>query len=152
MEVNSDTAPILTMGAYGNPRFLCEECAHDIEVATTATDTAGIAEAMDRISTKMGHSEPEELVINTLTGIMASAADRANKIKDGSYDFSSDAAEDGFDEIPDDMLETEEDRALEEKIEEKNKKFDKIFNIISTIVFSALGVYLIYVIINNFFL
>ncbi len=152
-EIDATAAPILTMGAYGNPRFLCDECAGDIDTSTTDTDFNRIAEAMDRLSAKMGSSEPEELVVNTLTDIMASAADRANKIKDGSYDFSLDAAEEeSFDEIPEDMLESEEDKKIEEIQEEKNKKFDKIFNIISAIVFSALGAYLIFVIIKNFFL
>lgn len=140
------------MGAYGNPRFLCDGCASDIEEATTSKDLARIADAMDRLSAKMSKTEPEELVINTLTEIMGSAADRAKKIGEGSYDFALDGVEENsFDEIPEDMMETEEDKEIEKIEEEKVKKFDKIFNIISTVIFSAIGAYLIYVLVTNFF-
>ena len=36
--VDSENAPILTMGGFGNPRYLCDECAANIEVMTTARE------------------------------------------------------------------------------------------------------------------
>ncbi len=149
-EVDSESAPILTMGAYGNPRLLCDECSGELDIATTDTEITRIAEAMDKISAKMGANEPEDVVIDTVTSILTSAAVRAKSIKEGSYDFSLDGKSDGFDEIPEELLETEEDKEIEKLTEEKNQKFDKIFNIISTVIFSAVGIYIVYRLLDLF--
>ncbi len=150
-EVDREDAPILTMGAYGIPRLLCDECAYELDVATTDTDFDRIADAMDKLSAKMGACEPEALVISTVSGIISDAAKRANSIKDGSYDFSLDESEDaGFDEIPEDMLETEEDKEIDRVAEERAKKFDKVFNIVAAIIFSAVCAFLVYRIFDTF--
>ena len=56
------------------------------------------------------------------------SAKRAQKIKDGTYDFALDEVEndDGFDELPDELQETEEDRLLDEKDAAANARFDKV--------------------------
>ena len=55
------------------------------------------------------------------------------KIKLGEYDFALDEIADqsgneGFDDIPEELKETEEDRLLDEKEAEALKKFDKVLN------------------------
>ena len=48
----------------------------------------------------------------------------------GTYDFALDEVEsdEGFDEIPEELQETEEDRLLDEKEAEANAKLDKFLN------------------------
>ena len=73
-------------------------------------------------------------------------ADRAAKIKEGSYDFALDEVE-GADElldIPEELEETEEDRLLDERDARLNKKFDKILTWASVgVIIAAVG-FLIY--------
>ena len=76
------------------------------------------------------------------------------KIKDGEYDFALDEAEEeeGFDEIPEELLESEEDIALDKADEEKMKKFDKVYNYVLIGAIIALVGIVIYKLINAFFL
>lgn len=148
-----EDAPILAFGIYGNHKVLCDECADDINEATKSTELDRIADAMDRIGRKMSAGDPDGQTISTVTAIMAAAADRANAIKDGTYDFALDNDEDRLEQIediPEELLETEEDREADAADEEKNKKFDKIYNWVAGIIFAALGGYAIYTIIATF--
>ena len=128
VKIDSEEPAILTMGGFGYPRYLCDECAADLDEASLGRDESCIAAAMDRIGKKMLVSDPDRQTYTTVTGLMALAHDRALKIRDGSYDFSLDEADDGFDEIPDELAETEEDKEKDRIDEENAKKFDKIFN------------------------
>jgi hypothetical protein len=78
--------------------------------------------------------------------MMADAANRAKAIKEGSYDFSLDeaAAEEGFDEIPEELRESEEDIELDRIEEENNKKFDKFYNGVIIAASIALGLFLVW--------
>ena len=131
-EFTSEFPKILAMGAYGNPKYMCDECGADFETATLGRDVDEIAAAMDRIGAKMANTNPDRFTFNTVNGVMADAGERAKLIKEGNYDYALDVAEedegDGFEEIPDELKETDEDRALDEADEEKAKKFDKIYN------------------------
>ena len=150
--IDSENAPILTMGAYGNPKYLCDECAADLDVATLGTDYEQIAAAIERIGNRMSNFDPDSITFKNVSVIMANAADRAKLIKEGTYDFALDEAvdEDELDEIPEDMLETEEDRELDAKDVENQKKFDKIFNWISFgVVIAALG-FVVYKILDTY--
>ena len=102
--VEGDDAPVLAMGAYGNPKVLCDECA--------------AANIDDRVT------------VATMTEMFESSAKRAQAIKEGTYDFALDEVEsdEGFDEIPEELQETEEDRLLDEKEAEANAKLDKFLN------------------------
>jgi hypothetical protein len=87
---------------------------------------------MERVGEKMAKNNVEdELVINTVTETFAAAAERAEKIKAGEYDFSLDEAEcgDGEPEVPEELLESEEDKRLDEEEAEVLKKSDKVINI-----------------------
>ena len=160
--VDSDTAPILTVGGYGNAKYLCEECATDLDTATSARDFDTIKSAMDSIGEKMGKNNiDDELVIATVGELFIGAKERAKAIEAGEYDFSgedadevtdteisketeADAEESGEEseefDIPEDLRETEEDRELDAKEKKQGAFYDKIFNWISIgIIVAALA-------------
>ena len=128
--IEAEDAPILTMGGFGNPRCLCEECAADVESATRGTDPSLISASVKRIVDNMSKNQIEDpLTVKTLTRLLGSAAARREKIKDGTYDFALDDADDGtLEEIPEEMLETEEDKLLDEEDEERAKRIDSVLN------------------------
>ena len=130
-EVDAEIASILTMGGFGNPRYLCDECAAEIEGMLSERDSEKIEESMQKISGKLSVSDPDDsVVLDTVNDIFSKAGDRAKRIKEGTYDFSEDEEEDveGFDEIPEELKETEEDRARDEQDSITAKKLDKISN------------------------
>ena len=145
--VNAENAPILVMGGFGNPKYLCDECAQDIDTAIGARESEKIEEAMSRISKKLaGTGAENELVVETVKEIFTEAGERARKIKEGTFDFSAEeeaASEDGEYEIPEDMLESEEDKALDALDAEKAKKLDKIFNWITVGIIAATVIFIL---------
>lgn len=152
-KVDSETAAILTIGGYGNPKYICEECDGDFAEATGAKDLEAIKSAMDRIGKKMSLADPnDKLVLKTVEDIMTEASSRAKKIQEGTYDFSAEEKDSSKEEqeIPEELRETEEDKELDRKEAERNKKIDKIINWVSAIVLlGALG-YAIYRLITSF--
>ena len=148
-----EDSPILVMSAYGVPRYLCDECSADMECATRGRDYEKIREAMDRIGEKLGSVGADDLTIDTLDTVLRESAERALKIKDGSYDFSldeedtEDSPEDG---IPEELLEAEEDKELDRRDEERAKKFDKVFNWITVAICIAAAVLIVYNLVERF--
>ena len=146
--IESETADILTMGGYGIPRYLCEECANDLNTVTRGTTSDGIHAAMDRLGKKMSVSDVEDkLVIKTVNDIFVSSNERSEQINNGTYDFSLDEEElkeDELDELPPELEETEEDRELDAKDEARGKKLDKILNWFCAGVFIAAIAYILY--------
>ncbi len=133
-QFESEDAPILVMGAYGNPKYLCPDCASDLDTATLGRDFDSIAAAMERLGKKMSNTDPDKQTYDTLGSLLESAAERAKAISAGEYDFSLDeqATEaETFDEIPEELRETEEDKALDAEDAAKQEKFDKWFNWVS---------------------
>ena len=125
----SETSSILVMGGYGNPKYLCDEGAVDFDEATTAADYDNIKAAMDKIGAKLTENNTDdETVLRAVEEIFSEAGERAEKIKEGTYDFSEDEKNDEVDDIPEELLESEEDKALDEKEAKSNKLFDRIFN------------------------
>ena len=139
--VEREDAPILAMGGAGYARVLCEECDRELQVATRGHDVDEIKAAINSLSTKMANSEPDAVTYRMMNEILVTATQRAMEIKDGTYDFARDDEEDneGFDEIPEELLESEEDVELDKKDEEKAKKFDKVYSIILAVSLIALG-------------
>ena len=132
-EITAEDAPILVMGAYGIPKVLCDECSRDLDTVTGGKEYDGISEAMNRLGERMSESSPDAQTLCVVNSILEDAAERAKQIRDGSYDFSLDEEEgendaNAFDEIPEELAETEEDREKDRIDEERNKKFDKYFN------------------------
>jgi hypothetical protein len=119
------------MGAYGTPKLLCPECAALVETVTAGKNYDEITAAMQALTERMSRANVDDrFTVATVTDLLAQSAERAQKIKDGTYDFALDEVEsdEGFDEIPEELRETEEDRLLDEKEAEANEKFDKFMN------------------------
>ena len=130
-KIFEEDGPILTMGAYGTPKCLCSECAEQIETATSGTDYDKIVEAMDSIPEKLTQANVDDKVtVTTVTEMFADCAKRAQEIKNGTWDFSKDneASDESFDEIPEELKETEEDRLLDEADAKSMRKFDKVMS------------------------
>lgn len=147
--VNTEEAPILAMSGFGNPKYLCDECANDIDVVITDKNPELIENSMSKLSAKLSATGTDDkLVVDTVAAIFTEAGERAAKIKDGTYDFSKDDEEQELvEDVPEELLETETDRALDEADEKKNKRFDSIMNWVSlAIIVVAVGLALFFVI------
>ena len=152
ISITNEEAPVLTMGAYGIPRYLCDDCAADIDIAQGSDNVEDITSALNRLGEKLSKNDPDQATIETMTDILNSSAQRCKAIKDGTYDFEqeNEESEEILEDIPEDMKETEEDKALDEVEEEKNKKLEKILNWVSAIVFTAVGAFAVYRILDMF--
>ena len=127
-ELVNPEAPVLTMGAYGSPKCVCDECSALIETATTSHDYEEAINACREIGDSMTHGDTGDVqVIDTVNEIIESAKQRAEAIQDGTYDFSIDevSEEDTF-EITEDLEETEEDKAKDAKDAQVMKIFDTV--------------------------
>ena len=137
------------MSPFGNPKLLCEECEADIETVTADRDYDKIVSAIERLGLRVSDSQTiDAQSYEAVKNILETAGDRATAIKNGTYDFSLDEAaeeeEEGYDDIPEDMKETEEDAELDRKDEENMKKFDKVFTWVAIAAFAAVGVFIVY--------
>ena len=151
--ITSEDAPVLVMGAYGNPKLLCDDCASLIETMTLSRDYNEISTAMENLTHKMSVANIDDrFTIEATTKILADSAVRAQKINEGTYDFSLDDADDeeSFDEIPEDLQETEEDKLLDEKDAEANAKFDKLMNKLWIVLGVGAGAYIIWKLISTY--
>ncbi len=145
-EVNPETANIVTMSVYGTPRYICEDCEADFAVISSGTEIEEIDDAIERISEKLTkYNNDDKLLLDAITNIIKNASERVEKILSGTYEESSDS--DDFDEIPEEYLETEEDRELDRQEKEKNEKIDKVTNwfLIGFIAAFAVGMILYYI-------
>ena len=127
-QIDTDTSPILLMSGAGKPRCLCAECDAAIVKATTDRDPEAITDACREIGERLKNGDSNDMrVITTVTDIVKDARERRDKIAAGEYDFALDEKvdEDEF-EITDDLKETEEDRALDEKESKVNKIIDTV--------------------------
>ena len=134
---------ILTVGSYGVARYLCDECAALLDKMTLSTEISDIKDAYDAVVEKMLDGPLiVESANETLQNMLISAKERAEAIKNGAYDFSLDEPTDEMDEIPEELLETEEDIELDRKREQRAEKIDKVLNvfIIAAIVATAIFV------------
>ena len=144
---DGEDTPILTMGAYGNPKYLCNGCSELLETATRGREYEKIVEAMDRISAELSAKNVDDKVtVTTVTELLADSAKRAKLIKDGNYDFSLDDSEDpdALEDVPEELLESEEDKELDRKEEESLKKFDKVMNWVWLAVFVGVLAAMVY--------
>lgn len=153
--ITNDDAPVLIMGAYGTPKLLCDECAALVETITLGRDYDEITSAMQTLTERMSAANIDDrFTVNTVTKILSDSAVRAQKIKEGTYDFALDeeVEDESFDEIPEELKETEEDRLLDEKEAEENAKFDKLMNKTWIIVGAVAVGYIIWRIVEAFLL
>jgi DNA-directed RNA polymerase subunit RPC12/RpoP len=131
--IENENAPILTISGFGNARYLCDECSDEMDVAMTSRDVEEIEAAVSVLGEKMEKCHDDQATA-TLFSFINVACERLSKIKEGTYDFAIDermkeiADEEGMDEIPEELQETEEDKALDAEDAKKQEKFDKIMN------------------------
>lgn len=152
-EITNEEAPVLTMGGYGVPRYLCDNCAEQIDVATTSTNIDHISAAIKALGAKLSATDHDNATMSAMTEILDGAVKRGSEIKEGTYDFSLDENEtEELLDIPEEMLESEEDKILDEQDEKKNEKMNSVFNWITIILFAALGAFAIYRILDLFLL
>jgi hypothetical protein len=151
--VDSENAPILALGGFGNAKYLCDECDGYLNIATRGRDVNEINEAMDAVSARMRRAGIEDgFVLRTVESIMKDAQGRRDSIARGEYDFSVEEESDGAaEEIPEELRETEEDRLADERELEEAKKWDKVITIVSAVIFSVVIIYFIYRFIDGYF-
>ena len=150
VNLEREDAPLLSMGAAGNPRLLCDRCAGLLDTATLGNDFDEIKSAVEEIGTIM--ADHDGVTFDIVSQLMLEASERAKAIKDGSYDFSLDQEDnsEGYDEIPEDMRESEEDIELDRQEEEKMKKFDKFYNYVLIGAGIAAGIFVILKVLESF--
>ena len=154
-EIESENPSILTMGGYGNPRYVCESCDAQIERMLLSREPAEVQDAMRILGEHLSRIGCEDnAVINTMEDMTKRATARAEAIREGTYDFSEDEADEDAEElveIPEELQETEEDRALDEKEKAAEKKMDKILNIAWAVFLAIFGAAAVYMLIRRFF-
>ena len=152
--VDSESAAILTLGGYGNIKYLCEECDADMNIATRGRDAEQINSAITRLGTRMSKKMVDDtFVLKTMDQIIKEAKARRDAIASGEYDFAEEEESDAVsEEIPEELRVSEEDRARDEKEAEEAKKLEKVISIVSAVIFSAVIGYLIYRFIDVYFL
>lgn len=149
-----ENAQVLTCSGYGNSRRICAECAKLIDKLTLSTDYDEIHEAGKTLVKIMDDNHiDDEVISEAMDDLFVGAAERADKIKEGTYDFSEDEkmkTDDTPDEelnedgIPEDLAETEEDRELDRIEEERDRKFDTVLNYLWLAVGVGIVAYLVY--------
>ncbi len=152
--VDPENAAILSMGGFGTPRYMCAECEADFEEMTLSRDVEAINLAISRIGKKISDAgSDDKITLRTVEDVMKASAERKEKIKDGTYDFSLEEAAESTedDEVPEELRESEEDAEKERLKAEKYKKLDYFTNWILVGVFiGALG-FIAYRIITTWF-
>ena len=128
--IEREDAPVLAMGGAGYPRLLCDRCASLLDTATLGRDFDEIKDAIGEIGTIMADHDPDGVTYRIVSSLMIDASERAKAIKEGSYDFALDEDQtcEGYDELPEELRETEEDAELDRRDAESAKKFDKVLN------------------------
>lgn len=154
VNIEREDAPVLSMGGAGYARVLCDRCASLLDTATLSRDFDEIKGAIEQIGTIMADHDPDGVTFAIVSNLMLDAAERAKAIREGSYDFSLDEQQGdaGFDEIPEELRESEEDIKKDKEDEKKLEQFNKIYNYVLIGVLIAAGVFVIWKIIDTFFL
>lgn len=143
--MEEENPSVIGMSGYGTPICACHRCVGMLDKALSSTDYDEIVSNMDSIYEIMkSKNNDHPLVVDIISESLKSAAQRATAIKEGTYDFSLDEEEsaegEGFDEVPEELLESEEDKALDEAEKEQNKKLDKVMNIVTYVAVGACAV------------
>ena len=90
--IEREDAPILAFGAYGSPKCLCDECSDYIEKATESVEYDEIISASKNLQNAMINGDTGDIrIIEKVNEILSSSKERAEAIKSGTYDFSTDS-------------------------------------------------------------
>ena len=142
------------MSGFGHPRYICEECERDLDDATLSREPEIISSAIEKIGKNIQAANNDDaLILKTVSDIIDGATERGEMIKNGVYDFENDeceSEEEEIDEVPEELLETEEDKELDKLEAKKNEKIDKVLNWITLGVFIAALGYIAYWVISRF--
>ncbi len=143
-EIDGESAPILTMGGYGNPKQLCEECDAHIATVTESLDADQIGSGIAALGMALTQGDTDDpQIITIVTEILEEAKNKKDAIENGSYTpEEEDEPEEEF-EITEDLMETEEDKLLDEEEARVSKKVDTITSWIAGAFFIATMVFLI---------
>lgn len=140
--LEAEEAAILTMGHYGNPRYLCNDCAAVLDLLTESREPGEIRTACERLAGLLAASDTDDTsVMETVEQLLENAAARADAIEDGTYVEPSEG--DGMDDIPEELRETEEDRAQDEREAEASQRFDRIWTWVITGVMAVAAVLIV---------
>lgn len=153
-KIEKEDPAVLVMTAFARPKHICEDCENEFDTATLSHDPESITAAIAAIGQKLIDTNTDDpLILDTVNGILEDASERCTLIQSGDYDFTNDegGAEEDLD-VPEELRESEEDKALDEKDEITRKKVDKILNWICGVIIAAAAGFVIYKLITSFFL
>lgn len=141
----SDEPAVLAISGYGNARYICDECEALLDTATLGTDTDEVGKAIGRLGAYAENLNiNDEVVFGSVSALLGEANTRLTKILAGTYDFEEDtSSEDSFDEIPEELRESEEDRRLDEEEALAKAKSDKFVTWFSAIAFAGALIYFV---------
>lgn len=124
-----DNAEILTIAGFGTARRLCPSCASLIDEALSSNEYGRIASATEELAERLAARDCEDgATLSEMADIFETAKSRAEKISRGEEpDEPENAEEDCDPQVPEELLESEEDRLLDEKEAEEAKKSDRLF-------------------------
>lgn len=145
--VEREDAPVLTYGAYGHARVLCDRCDACLTALTRGRESVKIREALEELSTLRPLMDERDMAATgELTRLIDGAAERLYAIEAGDYDFAAEEAEDGeVEDIPEELLETEEEREAEARREERERKNDRVFSYVWGAVMVAAIAAIVYI-------
>ena len=155
-EVNAENADIIAVGGYGNPRYICEDCVSVAEKLTYSESAEEIEAAMAELSKRIAASGVDDPVtVRAVNEMFKEAGERAKKIKDGTYVSSAEEKEvlseqEDVLEVPEELRESEEDKALDEAEKINNRKFDRVLNWIMIILAAVALAAIAYFVIKRF--
>ena len=116
-----------------------------MDTANLGRDYDEIINAIDILGKKAtSFAFDDDVTMDVMRAFIMRAAKRAADIKAGNYNFDVEdepVEEEGFDEIPEELRETEEDAELDRIEAEKSKHFDKFLNGLWIGVFAAIFVF-----------
>ena len=124
----TEDAPILTHGAYGHARCLCPSCAEILDRVTTSCEAEELRASLRALTDlRLSNGDLDRPCCVTLNAITRQASGRLAALLDGTYQ-PSDTIEEGDGELPEELLETEEDRELDRRDDEREARLDRGFN------------------------
>ena len=86
-EITREDAPVLTISGYGHPRYLCDECAGEMDVAISSHDPEEIETSIKTLGEKMNNCN-DGYATGAMYEFISVAGERLVKIKEGTYDFA----------------------------------------------------------------
>ena len=114
-----------------------------MDKATLSEDYEEIKESLKQLGERANIDVADTTAFEAFSELVKNAVERGEKIKTGEYDFSLDAGTGGFDEIPEELSETEQDRALDEKEAKEKELLDKISSWVCTGIILGLVIFLV---------